>query len=321
MKKILVTGGAGFIASHLCVKLLSLGHEVTAFDDLSLGREEFLADAKKSSKFKFIKADLLDLEAIKSAMKGMEQVWHLAANSDIAAGGLRTDIDLKIGTIATYNVLEAMRLTGVKEIVFSSTSAIYGEATIKPTPENYGPLMPISFYGASKLACEALVTAFCHNFGMKGWIYRFANIVGSHTTHGAIHDFIVKLKRNPASLEVLGDGKQTKSYLHVSDCVEGMLFGVQNSDDEVNLFNLASRGSSNVDYIADQVIKGMNLTAQKNFTGGSRGWKGDVPVTLLDGSRLEKLGWKAKWSSEEAVAQAVRDVIASRYYGLIGKGL
>lgn len=317
--RILVTGGAGFIGSHLCNTLLKQGHEVIAFDNLLLGREEFLADAKKSSKFKFIKADLLELDAIQNAMKGVEQVWHLAANSDIEAGAKRTDIDLKIGTIATYNTLEAMRLENVKQVIFSSTSAIYGEASIKPTPENYGPLLPISFYGASKLACEALVTAFCHNFGMKSWIYRFANIVGSHTTHGAIHDFIKKLKADPKKLVILGDGKQTKSYLHVEDCIAGMMFGVHNTSEEVNLFNLASEGNCNVSRIGDLVIQEMKLNAVKEFTGGSRGWKGDVPVTLLDGSRLQKLGFKPKYNSDQAVQKAVQDILASPFVGLVGQ--
>src|SRR3984885_4060606 len=197
--KCLVTGGAGFIGSHLCLRLIRDGQDVVAFDDLSLGQEKFLAPCLDFKNFKFIKADLLNLEEVKKACVGVSRVWHLAANSDIASGGAKTDIDLKIGTIATYNVLEAMRLTGVKEIIFSSTSAIYGEALLKPTAENYGPLLPISFYGASKLACEALTTAFSHNYEYRVWIYRFANIVGSHTTHGAIHDFIKKLKKSPES--------------------------------------------------------------------------------------------------------------------------
>ncbi|MDZ4676437.1 MAG: SDR family NAD(P)-dependent oxidoreductase, partial [Oligoflexia bacterium] len=194
--KVLVTGGAGFIGSHLCLRLLKQGDDVIAFDNLSLGQEKFLKPCLDFKNFKFIKQDLLDFEEIKKACKGVERVWHLAANSDIAAGGKTTDVDLKIGTLATYNVLEAMRLQDVRELVFSSTSAIYGEAELRPTPEGYGPLLPISFYGASKLACEALSTAFAHNFKMKVWIYRFANIVGSHTTHGAIHDFIKKLKKD-----------------------------------------------------------------------------------------------------------------------------
>lgn len=314
--KVIVTGGAGFIGSHLCLRLLQDGHSVLAIDDLSLGQEKFLKPCLDFPEFKFVKADLLDLEKITPMFEGIERVWHLAANSDIAAGGAKTDIDLRIGTIATYNVLEAMRIHKVGEFVFSSTSAIYGEATVRPTPENYGPLLPISFYGASKLACEVLATAFGHNYNMKVWIYRFANIVGSHTTHGAIHDFIKKLRKNPRELEVLGDGSQQKSYLHVQDCIEGMIFGISKSRDEVNLFNLASRGVCNVTQIADSVIEGMKLSAQKKFTGGSRGWKGDVPKTELDGGRLQKLGFVPRWDSHESVKKAVLDILSDSTLGI-----
>jgi len=307
--KCLVTGGAGFIGSHLCLRLLRDGQDVVALDDLSLGQEKFLAPCRDFKNFKFIKADLLDLEAVKSACTGINRVWHLAANSDIASGGARTDIDLKIGTIATYNVLEAMRSASVKEIIFSSTSAIYGEATIKPTPESYGPLLPISFYGASKLACEALATAFSHNYEYRVWIYRFANIVGSHTTHGAIHDFIKKLKKSPGNLEVLGDGKQAKSYLHVSDCIDGMIFGLEKSKDEVNLFNLAGQGICSVAQLAESVIAKVNPSAKKIFTGGSRGWKGDVSQVHLDGTKLQDLGFKPKLDSLGAVKKAIEDIL------------
>jgi len=314
--KCLVTGGAGFIGSHLCLRLLRDGYDVVALDDLSLGQEKFLKPCLDFKNFKFIKADLLDLEATKKYCQGINRVWHLAANSDIASGGAKTDIDLKIGTIATYNVLEAMRLNNVKEIIFSSTSAIYGEATIRPTPESYGPLLPISFYGSSKLASEALATAFSHNYEYRVWIYRFANIVGSHTTHGAIHDFIKKLKKNPSSLEVLGDGKQAKSYLHVQDCIEGMIFGVNKSQDEVNLFNLAGQGTCSVSQIADMVIEGLNLKAKKSFTGGARGWKGDVSQVHLDGSKIQKLGFEAKLNSIQAVKKAVEDILADGNMGI-----
>jgi UDP-glucose 4-epimerase len=265
--------------------------------------------------------DLLELGDTIKALEGAQRVWHLAANSDIAAGGQTTDIDLKIGTLATYNVLEAMRINDVKELVFSSTSAIYGEAAVRPTPESYGPLLPISFYGASKLACEALATAFAHNFGMKTWIYRFANIVGGHTTHGAIHDFIKKLRKDPAQLEILGDGKQAKSYLHVQDCIDGMLLGIEKSANEVNLFNLASSGVCSVDQIADAVIEGVatlkgTAKAQKAFTGGSRGWKGDVAQTQLDGSRIQALGFRPRFDSQGAVRQAVADILADAETGI-----
>lgn len=314
--KVLVTGGAGFIGSHLCLRLLEQGDDVTALDDLSLGREKFLKPCLKFKNFKFIKEDLLNFEAVKKASRGLDRVWHLAANSDIASGGKTTDVDLKIGTIATYNVLEAMRGSGVKEFIFSSTSAIYGEASRKPTPEDYGPLLPISFYGASKLACEALATAFAHNYQMKVWIFRFANIVGSHTTHGAIHDFIKKLKKDPSKLEILGDGLQSKSYLHVHDCLEGMFMGVDRSSAEVNLFNLASQGKCSVDQIADFVIEGMKLSAQKVFTGGSRGWAGDVAQVELDGSRLQSLGFQPQYDSNRAVAAAIADILSDPETGL-----
>lgn len=313
---VLVTGGAGFIGSHLCLKLLQSGQIVTAFDNLSLGKEKFLKPCFDFKTFKFIKADLLDSQQIQKACKGMERVWHLAANSDIASGGKTTDIDLKLGTMATYNVLEAMRLAEVQEFVFSSTSAIYGEAKARPTSEAYGPLLPISFYGASKLACEALTTAFAHNYKMKTWIYRFANIVGSHTTHGAIHDFIKRLMANPSELTILGDGKQAKSYLHVDDCIGGMLLGLEKQRDEVNLFNLSSLGVCSVDDIATIVISTMNLTAKKKFTGGSRGWPGDVAQVELDGSRLRNLGFSPQFDSRGAVLRAVQDILRDREMGI-----
>lgn len=314
--KCLITGGAGFIGSHLALRLLREGHEALALDDLSLGQEKFLNPCRDFKTFKFIKSDLLDLEETKKACLGIDRVWHLAANSDIASGGIRTDIDLKLGTIATYNVLEAMRFAGTKEIVFSSTSAIYGEAVQRPTPESYGPLLPISFYGASKLACEALITAFSHNYGYRAWIFRFANVVGSHTTHGAIHDFIKKLKKRPESLEVLGDGRQAKSYLHVNDCVEGMIYGVEKSKEEVNLFNLAGLGVCSVSEIADLVISKVSPQAKKVFTGGSRGWKGDVPQVHLDGNKIKKLGFEAKLDSVGAVRKSIDDILSDGNMGI-----
>jgi UDP-glucose 4-epimerase len=314
--KILVTGGAGFIGSHLCLRLLKAGNDVIAFDNLSLGQKKFLEPCASFKNFQFIENDLLSLSDVISASVGIDRVWHLAANSDIAAGGKSTDVDLKIGTLATYNVLEAMRLNNIKEFIFSSTSAIYGEAVLKPTPESYGPLLPISFYGASKLACEALATAFAHNFEMKVWIYRFANIVGSHTTHGAIHDFIKKLRKTPDRLEILGDGKQAKSYLHVEDCLNGMELGLAKSQNEVNLFNLSSSGICSVDEIGSQVIEALGSNAKKEFTGGARGWRGDVSQVQLDGNKLQTLGFKPQYNSLGAVTQAIRDILADSKLGI-----
>jgi len=315
MAKIFVTGGAGFIGSNLCGFLLERGHGVTAYDSLLLGRRAFVKDFREDPRFKFVKADLLDRKRLFREIAGHECVFHMAANSDIGRGAEHTDLDLNLGTVATYNVLEGMRLKGIRKIVFASTSAVYGDRPkIMPTPEDYGPLFPISFYGASKLACEALISAFCHHFGMRAWIYRFANILGRNGTHGAAFDFITRLVKNPARLKVLGDGRQAKPYLHVSDCIEGMWCGYAHAREALNYFNLAVEGSTTVRGIAERVIQEMGLTRVKiEYTGGERGWPGDVPQVRLDGKKLAGLGWKARRSSDEAVELGVRELVGQYY--------
>ncbi len=314
--KVMITGGAGFIGSHLCARFLNDGHQVVAFDNLILGRREHLFPFAKNTNFAFVEADLIDLSTVRREMAGADLVVHMAANSDISQGAARTDVDMQNGTIATYNVLEAMRLNEVKQLLFASTSAIYGEASVKPTPESYGPLFPISFYGASKLACEAMISAFSHNCGIKAWMYRFANIVGSNSTHGAIHDFVARLVKEPTTLNVLGNGTQRKSYLHVSDCVEGMLYGYANVREDFSCLNLASEGVTNVRFIAEEVARQMGeatgVKPQVVFGEGDRGWVGDVPYTHLDGSAYARYGWKARMNSDEAVRQAIREVIAEK---------
>lgn len=311
--KVLVTGGAGFIGSHLCQHLLNQGHSVTAYDNLLLGRREFLRSCESHAKFQFIQNDLVTDPGLRSVVRGHDLVYHLAANSDISLGSEKTDLDLKQGLIATYNVLEAMRSEGVKKIVFSSSSAIYGDATQKPTPENYGPLVPLSLYGASKLSCESFVMAFSHNYGFQSWIFRFANIVGSKVTHGVIFDFIKRLKKDPTHLKVLGNGRQRKSYLHLNDCIQGMEFAVNNSHQEVNVFNLASTGTTDVKTIAESVVKKMNLDSKIEYGSSDRGWKGDIPFTWLDGSGMEKLGWKAELDSNTAVEHAIQEIVSDWY--------
>lgn len=308
--KIFITGGAGFIPSNLAERLVTEGHEVTCYDNLSLGRREFLDDLVRGGRCRFVEADLLDLERVKAEMAGHDQVWHLAANSDISHGATHTDWDLRQGTVVTWNVLEAMRLNGLREMVFSSTSAIYGEATVLPTPESYGPLHPISLYGASKLACEGLITAFCHNFGMRAWIYRFANIVGRNGTHGALVDFIRRLRQDPTRLRILGDGRQAKPYINVTDCVDAMLHGYRHGTGEVNCWNLSCAGATPVDTIARIVLEEMGLPgAALEHTGGAQGWKGDVPQVRLDPARMIALGWEPRHDSDGAVRQAVRDLL------------
>lgn len=308
--KVIVTGGAGFIGSHIVDKLLSDDNEVTVIDNLSSGRMEFIEKHLKNPKFKFIKLDILDLEKLKKAIQGADIIYHFAANPDVRLGAENTKIHLEQNIVATYNVLEAMRMNKQQNIVFTSTSTVYGEATITPTPENYGPLVPISLYGASKLACEALITSYCHTFDMKSWIFRFANIVGERSTHGIIVDFINKLRNNPNSLEILGDGQQRKSYIHVSDCVNAILFAVKNSHEMANIFNIGSNDTINSTEIGEIVVSEMGLKdVAFSYTGGKRGWKGDVPRMLLSIETLQKLGWKPVHNSKSSVVAAVRSAL------------
>jgi len=296
----LVTGGAGFVGSHLVDLLLQSGHSVSIYDNFSSGRREFLSH--HGDNVAVIEGDLLDLDAVKSAMDGIDMVFHLAANPDIRLGTTITDTDLNQGTVATYNVLEAMRVCGVKKIAFSSSSVVYGEADVMPTPEDYGPLFPISLYGASKLGSEALITSWVGTFGLQAWLFRFANIVGARGTHGVIFDFIHKLRADPTRLEVLGNGRQAKSYMEVRDCAMAMIHLVTNTDDEINYYNLGSDDTCSVSRIAEIVIEESGLSGVSiEYTGGDRGWAGDVPKAMLDPSRMRAAGFDTKYDSEGAV--------------------
>jgi len=314
-QKILVTGGAGFVGSNLVEMLLLEGAKVTAYDNLSLGRKEFLLPFMKNPKFKFIKADLLNRKKLDKVMRSQNIVFHMAANSDIPYGMKFPEVELKNGTIATHNVLEVMRKNGVKKIVFASTSAVYGDKPkVLPIPENYGPLFPISFYGASKLACEGLISAFCHNFDFQAWIFRFANVIGKNGTHGAAVDFVKKLKKNPKVLQILGDGKQAKPYINVKECAQGMIYGFKRANDQLNFFNLSCQGATSVKKIAEAVVKEMGLKKVKfRYTGGQRGWRGDVPQVRMDDKKIRKLGWKIKLTSDQAVKAGVKDLLKQMY--------
>jgi UDP-glucose 4-epimerase len=308
--RIIVTGGAGFIGSNLVEALLDGGHHVTVIDNLSGGRREFLDACLAREGFRFVEEDLLNLEPVADIMAGHDAVFHLAANSNIPEGRRRTDIDLRLGTLATYNVLEAMRRIGIRQIVFASSSVVYGEPSMVPTPEDYGPLFPISLYGASKLACEGLISAFCHNYDFQAWIFRFANICGRHGTHGVMVDFIQRLERNDHCLEILGDGHQAKPYLHVSECVDGILYMWQRAKEQVNFFNLGCEGATDTRRIAEFVLDAMGLRhVDLAFTGGQRGWPGDVPQVRLDCRKLARFGWTAKLSADQAVERAVAELV------------
>jgi len=305
-----VTGGAGFIGSHLVDRLLDMG-AVTVYDNLSSGKKEFICQHSGKPGFQFIQADILDRARLFAAMAGSDAVCHLSFNPDVRIGQRDTEVDLQQGIIATYNVLETMRQQGIGKIIFASSSVVYGETSGEPVFEDYGPLQPISLYGAAKLASEGLITAFCHLFSMQAWVFRFANVVGPRATHGVIYDFIRKLKKNSQEMEILGDGKQAKSYIHVDDCVDGMLYGWQHSDAQVNVFNLGNHDVVDVTTIARMILEQMGLSeVALKYTGGRRGWPGDVPRICLETSRMEKLGWKPKRASKEAVSQAIKEILA-----------
>jgi len=306
-----ITGGAGFIGSNMVDRLMANPNNfVTVYDNLSSGRREFLKEHENNEHFKFIKADLLEFEKIKQSIPGHDFVFHFAANADVRLGVEKTNTDLTNGIQATYNLLEAMRLLGIKNIAFSSSSTVYGEAHKIPTPEDYGPLVPISMYGAGKLGAEALIMAFANSFDMQAWIFRFANIIGRRGTHGVIIDFVNKLRKNPNELEILGDGRQQKSYLLVNECVESILYAIEHSAEKVNIFNLGSKDDINVKRIGELIVEEMGLSnVAFKFTGGSRGWTGDVPKMLLDTRKIYTLGWNGKYNSEGAVRQAIKDYL------------
>ena len=304
-----VTGGAGFIGSHLVDRLVKMGR-VTVYDNLSSGRLEFISHHLDRSGFNFIEADLLDFSTLKQAIAGHDVVFHLAANPEVRAGIKATNLDLEAGIIASYNVLEAMRLNQIKQVVFTSSSTVYGDAGTTSVAEEHGPLLPISLYGASKLGSEGLISAFGHLFHIQGWIFRLANIIGPRLTHGVIFDFINKLKQNPGRLEILGDGSQQKPYLHVDDCINGMFFAMEHSKERLNLFNLGPSSSTSVVTIAKMVVQAMGLKdVGFHFTGGRGGWVGDVPQVRLDMTKMNRLGWEPRYTSDGAVERAVKEML------------
>jgi UDP-glucose 4-epimerase len=314
-RKVLVTGGAGFIGSHLVDSLMNRGTKVVVLDNLNSGKLENLNKWHSHERFEFQRGDTLNQNDIKNAINGCTVVFHLAANPDVRVGNVDTKVDYEQNIMATYNLLEAMRKsTSCKNIIFTSSSTVYGEAKVTPTPEGYGPLKPISLYGASKLACESLISGYAHMFGIKSVICRLANIIGSRSSHGAIYDFVKKLEVNPEKLGILGDGTQNKSYLYIDDCIEACLIAAEKTQEVVEIYNVGSEDKVDVLTIAKIVTKEMGLGEVEIYrAGGSdngRGWKGDVKEMFLDISKLKKLGWKPKYSSAEAVRLAIRDLLS-----------
>jgi UDP-glucose 4-epimerase len=308
-----VSGGAGFIGSHLIRHLLMDDDisNVTVFDNFSSGHQSFLPDGKQS-RLRVVRGDLKNLEAVKDAMDGYDTVFHLAANPDIAKAASFPDIDFWEGTYLTQNVLEAMRATGAKSIIYTSGSGVYGENSSTAFREDYGPCIPISTYGASKLAGEALVSAYCHLFDINGLAFRFANVVGARQTHGVGYDFVNRLRQDPRRLRILGDGKQSKSYIHVDDVLSAIFTAKGAFTATFDLYNVATDDYMTVNEIADITVEESGLQRSKvvyEYTGGDRGWKGDVPVVRFDVSKIKSLGWKAQRSSSRAVRDAIRALI------------
>jgi UDP-glucose 4-epimerase len=313
-KHVLVTGGAGFIGSHLTDKLMENKEHVQVFDNLGSGSQENVDRWLDDSEFEFLKGDLLNKQDTKRAVENCEVVFHLAANPEVRLSAVSPYVHFKQNIVATNNLLEAVRKYGsAKTFVFTSSSTVYGEASQVPTPENYAPLEPISIYGASKMASEALIMAYAHTYGFNAIINRLANIIGPRSKHGVIYDFIEKLRFNPYELEILGDGTQAKSYLYVDDCVEAILFGFMKSSHRVEVYNLGSEDQINVNSIAQIVVEEMGLkNVTFHYTGGvdgGRGWKGDVKYMLLEVDRLKTLGWRPKLSSVEAVMKTVKGML------------
>lgn len=305
MNKVLVTGGAGFIGSHLAEKLLEDKNEVVVIDNLSSGRLENLPEGAK-----FIQGDLKDKKFLLQNVRDFDKVFHLAANPDVKTALSNQEKDLHENVIATHNLLEAMRENSIGEIIFTSTSTVYGEVDQIPTPEDH-KIQPISLYGATKHASENLISAYSHTFDFKASIFRLANIIGARSDHGVIYDFVKKLKDDPSSLEVLGNGEQRKSYLHVEECVDAIMKVHKDIDSQFEVFNIGSEDTIDVTGIAKVVIDEFDCEADIKYTGGKRGWKGDVPEMLLDISKIKSFGWSPSLNSEESVKKTAKNLINS----------
>lgn len=305
MLRYFVTGGAGFIGSNLVDRLLAAGHEVVAYDNFSTGFRRFLDNAKQHSTFTLVEGDLLDQDRLAEAMVGVDFVFHLAANADVRFGTEHPRKDLEQNTIATFNVLEAMRAAGVAKIAFSSTGSVYGEPEVFPTPEHAPFPLQTSLYGASKLACEGMISAYSEGFGFQAWVFRFVSVLGERYTHGHIFDFYRKLRADPARLHVLGNGRQRKSYMYIQDCIDAMLLAIDRAGDKVNVLNLGTDGYIEVNDSVRWISEQLGVTPAITYQGGERGWIGDSPLIYLDTTRIRALGWQPKIAIREGVIKTL----------------
>ena len=303
---LIITGCAGFVGSNLVDRLLANDHQVIGIDNFSTGQRRFLEGALMHPNFRLFEINLLDLESLKTAFKGGDVVIHLSANADVRFGTNHPRRDLEQNTIATYNVLEAMRTNGIEKIAFSSTGSVYGESPVVPTPED-GPFpVQTSLYGASKAAGEGLISAYCDGFGFQSWIFRFVSILGERYTHGHVFDFYQKLKVDPGRLPVLGNGKQRKSYLYVQDCIDAILLAMDKAQDKVNIFNLGVDAYCEVNDSIGWICDELGIKPKLEYSGGDRGWIGDNPFIFLDTKRIQSLGWKPQFGIKEGVIKTVQ---------------
>ncbi|MDR1875265.1 MAG: NAD-dependent epimerase/dehydratase family protein [Synergistaceae bacterium] len=306
--RVTVVGGAGFIGSHVVGRLLkeNIADALTVYDNFSSGTEAHLSRVGGDSRLTVLRGDVRDIDALTGAIASSDQVWHFASNPDIARAMTHPDVDFWEGTYLTNNVLEAMRLTGAEELIYASGSGVYGDVGPVETGENHSPLRPVSTYGASKLAGEALICAYCHMFGLRARAYRFANVVGPGQTHGVGFDFLRKLRADPGKLTILGDGTQSKSYIHVEDVIDAILASARHAERPFDVFNVATGDYITVAEIADLAVEAMGLEKTLyEYTGGNRGWQGDVPVVRFDLSKIYATGWKARMGSQEALRSAM----------------
>ena len=308
-----ITGGAGFIGSYIAEKLVENGTDTKVIDNLVTGKKENLSKCFDQDNFSFLEYDLGNLDGIENHLGDVDILFHFAADPEVRTGYSKPEDSFEQNIVNTFNLLQKIKQSKIKKIVFASSSSVYGDAKIIPTNEEYGPLSPISHYGASKLACEAMVSSFCHNYNIEGVILRLANVIGLRGRHGLIWDLVHKLKINQDELELLGDGKQTKSFIHISDAIDGIFFSLNNLQDKVEVFNLGSEDSVEIMDVAKIVCKNMGLNEIKiNLTGGvddGRGWKGDIKIAHLDISKLKNLGWRPKLSSIEAADVTSQEII------------
>jgi len=317
VNKIFITGGSGFIGSHICDVLLRQGYEVTVYDNFSNGRREFTSAHLKNSKFKLIEADCLDLKRISHEMRGHDLVWHMAANTDIVGSHEQPDRDLKDCVLATFNVLEGMRQNQIVPILFASSGAVYGKLCLEDhVNEAAGPLSPMSTYAAGKIGSEAFIYCYCHLYGIRGWIFRFGNVIGARVTHGVLFDFINRLRENPDELLILGDGTQEKNYFLTEECIGGMAWSFLNSKlDEKTpcaVYNLGTASVTPVTEIAKIVVEEMGLSARTKISieGKKYAWLGDQPKVHLSIDKINAEGWSCKQTSNDAVRTAVRRILA-----------